>query len=184
MNETNKKEVAIVNLSSRLNGNCSIIAKYMLEVDNNAKIYEFGKMNFSNCGKCDYECFKMSPCPLKDDLSILFKELVEAKEIIFIVPNYCGYPCANYFSFNERRCELFSINRAMLMTYLSIPKRFIIVSNSDINLMKNALIYQQNENMEFDYLQIKSRDYGSQSIGIWANSEKLKEQIVSYYQSK
>ena len=79
-----KKEVAIVNLSSRLNGNCSIIAKYMVEVDENAKVYEFGSMNFSNCGKCDYECFKMSPCPLKDDLSTLFEKLVNTKEIIFI----------------------------------------------------------------------------------------------------
>lgn len=179
MNEN--KSVAIINLSSRLNGNCSIIAKYIKEVKENCKIFEFGNMNFSNCGKCDYECFKMTKCPLQDDLSTLFNELVNYQEIVFIVPNYCGYPCANYFSFNERRCEMFSINRAMLAAYLSIPKRFVIVSNSDISLMKNALIYQNNENMEFNYLQVKSRDYGSQSIGIWADNEKLKEEVVSYF---
>ena len=80
----------------------------------------------------------------------------------FIVPNYCGFPCASYFAFNERSVGYFSGKKQLLDRYLSVRKRFIIVSNSEDEVFNQAM--QQQVSSKPDILYLKSRKYGKQSI--------------------
>lgn len=80
----------------------------------------------------------------------------------FILPNFCGFPCASYFAFNERSVGFFYGDEAVLNRYLDAPKRFIIVSNTESPIFTQAMQQQTAQDPEILYL--KSRNYGKQSI--------------------
>jgi hypothetical protein len=63
-----KTNIVIVNFSNRNDGNCSFIAHYLNDILNDSSVYEFGKMNVSNCGNCNYECLNGKSCIINDDL--------------------------------------------------------------------------------------------------------------------
>ena len=77
--------------------------------------------------------------------------------IYYIVPNFCGFPCANYFVFNERTVGYFTADRAIKKEYMTIPKRFIIVRNSENNAFTQT-VRQQCEQPQILYL--KTRQFG------------------------
>lgn len=79
-----------------------------------------------------------------------------------IVPNFCGYPCANYFAFNERMVGVFSADRESKKQYMAVKKRFIVVSNTEGDSFRNAL--QQQTSGEPQILYLKSSKYGKRSI--------------------
>ncbi len=57
--------------------------------------------------------------------------IVRSEITYFIVPNYCDYPCSNYYVFNERSQCYFQGKPALLDDYLKVPKRSIVVSNTN-----------------------------------------------------
>ncbi len=81
--------------------------------------------------------------------------------VYFVLPDFCGFPCANYFAFNERSVGWFGQNRDKLKQYLSVNKRFIVVSNSAGENFEKALLQQANSAPEILYM--KSAKYGSKS---------------------
>ena len=47
------------------------------------------------------------------------------------LPNYCDYPCANFFAFNERIQRYFQDHPKRLDCYEGVPKKFIVISNTE-----------------------------------------------------
>ena len=62
-----------------------------------------------------------------------------------IIPNYCGYPCANYFAYNERSVGYFNLDKVLMDKYMNAKKRFIVVSNTEGTNIENALTQQSAE---------------------------------------
>jgi len=78
------------------------------------------------------------------------------------VPNYCNYPCANFFIFNERSQCFFQHHEERLEKYLRVPKRFIVVSNTETANFREAMTQHTNSNPEILFLSAKK--YGKVSI--------------------
>lgn len=99
--------------------------------------------------------------------------------VYFIVPNYCGYPCANYFAFNERSVGYFNLNRNRMDQYMSVPKRFIVVSNTAGDPFRAAMSQQTAK--EPDILYLQSSKYHKRSIaGDLLESEAVKADLEAF----
>ena len=159
------RKVVILLFSGRSNGNCAAISA-MIErfyMRTNVLSFVINHDSFPSCGGCDYECLKQGMnCPnLTEEQRQIMDTITECDLAYFIVPNYCGYPCANYFAFNERSVGYFNLDRALMEKYMDVKKRFIIVSNSEENFTQAV---RQQTNQEPDILYLKTRKYQKQSI--------------------
>lgn len=103
--------------------------------------------------------------------------ILNSSVVYFVIPNYCGFPCANYFAFNERSVGYFDLDNSKLEIYLNVPKRFIIISNSEG--FEDAMQQQTKEQPDIMYL--KSRKYQKQSIaGDLLDSEAAKTDLHKF----
>ena len=129
-----------------MDGNCAQIADYIEQfyMRTNVRSVIIDCKNFAPCGGCDYECLKTGMiCPiLTQQQKQIMDAICDSDLVYFLVPNYCGYPCANYFAYNERTVGYFNLNRARMDRYMNVPKRFIIVSNSEGVNFKDAMHQQ------------------------------------------
>ena len=99
--------------------------------------------------------------------------------VYMIVPNYCGYPCANYFAFNERSVGYFNMDRELMKRYISVQKRFIVISNTEGDNFRNALQQQTNEEPVILYL--KSGKYRKRSTaGDIMESEEAVADLMTF----
>lgn len=159
------KNVVLIRFSSRNEGNCSAISAHICNQYKADQIntYLIDGNTIQPCNGCDYEC--LHPEKICPNLTVEQKEVMDAicnaNLAYFIIPNYCGYPCANYFAFNERSVGYFNLDRAKMQRYRNVQKRFIIVSNSEGENFTNAM-YQQ-VNGEPDILYLKSSKYNKKS---------------------
>ena len=127
-------KVLLINFSNRDFGNCGTIANFVKDnLNDKVIIKSFSNMKVSSCGSCKCECFEENlKCPfVEDDVYELYKHICDSGLVYFIVPNYCDYPCSNFFKFNERSLCFFSGKKEMLDKYESISKRFIVISNGE-----------------------------------------------------
>lgn len=155
--------VTILSFSARKNGNCAAIAQYISNrFQTNVRTFVIDENSVSPCGGCDYECLRADVvCPKATGGYCEMMEAICGSSIVyFIVPNFCGCPCANYFAFNERTVGYFNLDRAKMTQYMSIPKRFIIVSNTEG--FEQAMAQQANDTPKILYL--KSGKYHKRSI--------------------
>jgi len=129
------KKVVILSFSGRKAGNCAAISDFIERFYMRTNVLSFivDNKSFPACGGCDYECLKQGVrCPvLTEDQRKIMEAITKSDLVYFIVPNYCGYPCANYFAFNERSVGYFNMDRALMEKYMAVKKRFIVVSNSE-----------------------------------------------------
>ena len=177
------KKVIILSFSPRNNGNCSNIADFIVQYYGkvNTTRFDITAENISPCYNCNYECLRsQSLCPRITDYQMQVMDAsVNGSVIYFIVPNFCGQPNANYYAFNERSVGYFNLNQQLLEKYLSVRKRFIIVSNTENETFVNAMQQQTNETPEILYL--KTRNYGKQSIsGDLLESEAALHDLQAY----
>ena len=177
------KKVIILSFSPRNNGNCSKIAGYIVQHYSEANVTRFDitAENFLPCSNCNYECLRpQSVCPKQTDYQMQVMDAATDSDIVyFIVPNFCGQPNANYYAFNERSVGYFNLNRQLLTKYLSVRKRFIIVSNTESEAFVNAMQQQTNKAPEILYM--KTRNYGKQSIaGDLLESEAAVRDLQAY----
>ena len=115
---------------------------------------------------------------LTEDQRKIMDSVTEADLVYYIVPNYCGYPCANYFSFNERSVGYFNKDRNLMEKYMAVKKRFIIISNTENNFAE-AMRQQTNDQPDIFYL--KSMKYQKQSIaGDLMTSEAAKADLRAF----
>ena len=160
------KNILLIQFSSRANGNCAAIARcitghYTLEKVNTFIIDD---SVVQACNGCDYECLQPNKmCPnLSDTYTKTMDAICDADLAYFIIPNYCGYPSANYFVFNERSVGYFNLDRTLMNKYMNVPKRFIVVSNTVGQNFENAMRQQVNGDPEILYL--KTSKYNKRSI--------------------
>lgn len=157
-------KTCIISFSSRGNGNCAQIGKMIRSVAEEAVLFQFSNFEIHACGKCGYECFTdRSKCPYYSDMEYRLLDAVAHSDLTyFILPNYCDYPCANYFVFNERSQCYFQGYPELLEAYEKVPKRAIVVSNTNEDNFKTALAYQSYK--EPDILFLSAKKYGKISI--------------------
>ncbi len=166
--------VCIVSFSSRRNGNCSQIGKLLESVLDYAELFDFSNYSIHPCGKCDYQCFASAQnCPYLDDMEYQLLDAVTHSDLTyFIIPNYCDYPCANFFIFNERSQCYFQGHPELLDLYEKVRKRAVVVSNTKEKNFMKALSYQSYAKTEILFLSAKR--YGKVSI----NGDLLTEHNV------
>ena len=161
-----RRNILLIRFSFRESGNCKAIADKINEFYSGEHIvrYTVDTNSVPACSNCDYECLTPDKfCPKHDDAHTKIMDAIcNADLVYFIVPNYCGYPCANYFAFNERSVGYFNKDQVLLDKYMAVPKRFIIVSNSESENFVGAM--QQQVNGEPEILYLKSAKYGKRSI--------------------
>ena len=97
----------------------------------------------------------------------------------FIIPNYCDYPCSNYFIFNERSQCYFQGHPELLERYENVPKCAVVVSNTNEENFIHALAYQSYENMKSLFLSAKK--YGKVSInGDLLTDERVRNDVTDF----
>lgn len=156
--------ISILNFSGRDRGNCNAVCNYILQSYTNktnicARVIS---VDIPPCNSCDYECLREgTSCKDFHIIESLMDQLIRSEMIYYVLPNYCGFPCANYFAFNERTVGYFNKDQACLEKYYSIEKKFIIISNSE-NVCFQIAMQQQCASPEVLYL--KTKKYARNSI--------------------
>lgn len=177
-----KKKAIIVSFSSRNGGNCEQIGEYIRGLcGDSAKIYRFTDFSIHPCGGCRYECFTDNrSCPYFDDMEYkLLEEISASDKTYFVLPNYCDFPCAHFFIFNERSQCYFQKHEERLEAYLRVPKQFIVVSNTGKKNFIEAM--RQHTDGEPEILFLSAKRYGKLSIaGNILESENAKSDIREF----
>lgn len=155
-------DTVILSFSGRKNGNCENIAR-QVRLLTGGEIFSFAGLTVHPCGGCNGECFaRGDACPhIGDDVRRLYEAVTNAAYAIYILPNHCDYPNANFFAFNERSLCFFSGRGDLLDAYTSVPKKFIVVSGGEQASFRAALS-QHSENP--DILFLSAKKYGRRSI--------------------
>lgn len=175
------KQIVILSFSDRKNGNCANISKFISNyyAQADTTCVTICADNFRPCGDCDYECLKAGmACPnLTQQQTAIMDAICNSDLVYFVVPNYCGFPCANYFAFNERSVGYFGMDRKKMDRYMSVPKRFVVVSNTEV--FENAM--RQQTNAEPEILYIKSSKYKKRSTaGDLMDSEAARADLAAF----
>lgn len=175
----------IISFSSRANGNCSQVGKLLCSLIQDAVLFDFSEFEVHPCGKCDYDCFtSRDKCPYIGDMEYhLLDAVTNSERTYFILPNYCDYPCTNFFIFNERSQCYFQGRSELLESYEKVPKRFVVISNTNEENFKQALAYHTKD--EPIVLFLSAKRYGKTSIqGDLLTNEKVMTDIVDFIKIK
>ena len=158
-------DVSIVSFSGRPQGNCGRIAAELHRL-RGGRVYDFSTLHITPCGRCGCQCFeRRESCPyFPDPEAALCEALLGSGLAYYIVPNYCDYPCANFFIFNERSQCCFQGRPELLEKYLAVPKKFIVVSNTNQDNFTAAFRYHVPEGRKPDVLFLSAKQYGRTSI--------------------
>ena len=172
--------ICIVSFSSRKNGNCSQISNYIRTLIPNTVNYNFSNFHITGCGDCSYQCFNNGKCPYSREKEHEILETISQSEMaIFIVPNYCDYPCSNYFVFNERSFHYLQSDEQLANAYMKVPKRFIVVSNTNRSNFNSIFAYQTFDERKILFL--SSKKYGKKSTdGDLISSGKAVEEVKRF----
>jgi hypothetical protein len=136
------------------------------------------------CHDCNYECLTPGVvCPnVTDHQKEIMDAVCGADLVYYVVPNFCGYPCANYFSFNERTVGYFNMDRELSGKFMAVPKRFIVVSNTEGDNFVNPLKQQTKEAPQILYL--KTSKYRKRSTaGDILDSEEAQQDLKAFLEA-
>lgn len=176
-----KNKITILSFSGRTEGNCSKISNYIISHYSRTNVQHYVIHDLLPCGNCNYEC--LTPNMKCTELSDAYIEAMDAAcgsdLIYYVLPNYCGFPCAAYFSFNEHTVGYFNLDKNLLNRYMTIKKRFIVISNTENAEFKSALQQQTTEEPEILYL--KTSKYHKRSIaGDLLSSEDAQADLKAF----
>jgi len=177
--------VAVVNFSGRMNGNCHDISREIKNALGNCgvTIIDMGHMDIRPCGRCNYECLDaQNACPVKDDIGGIYETLCAASLIFYVVPNYINYPCANFFVFNERKQGVFGRNAELLQKYLEIPKGFVVVSNTEKDNFRQ--IFKGHAASPPDILFMATRDFDSNVRGGMMKNANARKKLRGFLETR
>ncbi len=175
--------ICVVSFSSRKNGNCEQISRWICSVLPQAKRYLFSDFEIHPCGNCSYECFRsQDTCPwIKDKEYELIDSIVNSTFTYFILPNYCDYPPANFFVFSERSQCYFQKHPDLSAKYEQIPKKYIVVSNTNREHFQTILAEHSADTP--DILFLPAKKYGKVSLdGDLMTSEQAAAAIKEFIQ--
>ena len=175
--------ITIISFSNRENGNSQSIAKLAAEAyaGNEVKVFFFSDFALTSCGKCDNQCFhNRTSCPYISDMTYeIYDSIANSDLAVFVVQNYCGYPCSNFFVLNERSLCYFGGRQDLLDKYENVQKKFIAVSNSEADNMAAAFSYQTYATPDILYL--ASKTYGKKSLaGDLMESEEARKDVLDF----
>lgn len=174
----------IVSFSSRKSGNCEQISNFICSKMSTYKKYQFTEFIIHPCGNCHYECFQDNlACPYIEDMEYKLLEAICGSEMAyFVLPNYCDYPNANFFAFNERSQCFFQNHPERLEQYLNVPKKFVVVSNTGMDNFYSVL---QQHSMEPEILFLSAKQYGKSSVnGTILESGAARADLERFIQNK
>lgn len=160
-------KTCIISFSSRPGGNCgSIAAEIARQLPGEAALFDFSALTVTPCGRCGYECFQdRERCPyIADPERAVCESITESDLTYFVVPNYCDYPCANFFAFNERSQCCFQGREDLLERYLAVRKKFVVVSNTGTENFAAAFRYHVSEGSEPEILFLSAKRFRRSSI--------------------
>ena len=173
--------ICVVSFSSRANGNCAQIGRLVCSLLKDAEWFDFSSFNIHPCGECGYECFSENEkCPHAADMEYhILDQITHSDMTYFVLPNYCDYPCANYFIFNERSQCYFQGRPERLDAYEKVPKKVIVVSNTNEENFRQAMACQAYNDP--DILFLSAKKYGKVSIrGDLMTNEKAVADIIGF----
>ncbi len=157
--------ILIVSFSARQDGNCDGVSRMIQEhFDHSCTVFRFSQQQIHPCGGCRYECFgKDKPCPyIADPEYGLLDAICNHDLTYFVIPNYCDYPCANYFIFIERSQCYFQHKPEQLDRFLNVKKKFIVISNTNQDNFRQIL--RQNVYCEPEILFLSAKKFDRISI--------------------
>ncbi len=160
-------KISIISFSGRRGGNCESILDFLekkLSKVNEVKCIR--QLDLNPCGRCNYECFEQrTKCPFLDDDTVGVYDLICDSELAYyVVPNYCDYPNAYFFMFNERGQCYFQGHEDLLQKYRGIRKKFVIVSNTGVENFNKAFMYHVSDNAEANILCLSAKRFNKRSI--------------------
>ena len=133
-------KTCVISFSSRADGNCAAIADCVQETLGAEGLtrFDFSGLSVHGCGACHCECFRQrEACPyFVDDAFRLNEAAALADRAVFIVPNYCDFPCSNFFLFNERSQCCFNGHAELADRYLAVP-------NSSLSAIRAGRIFRR-----------------------------------------
>jgi len=181
--------ISIINFSGRHNGNCSDIAELIVQskhAEHETARYDMSALDVTPCGKCGYNCFEDSTCCpyINDDVYRIYSSICSSDLAYYIVPNYCDYPNAYFFIFNERGQCFFRSSPDKLGQYLNTSKKFIVISNTGEENFRNILSDHISENSVLDILFLSAKSFGIDSIGGGLIGSAEAKQILEEYMSR
>jgi len=147
------------------------------------KVFDFSSFTITPCGRCGCECFQArESCPYFSDLEFTICDTITNSDLAyFIVPNYCDYPCANFFAFNERSQCYFQQHGSLLERYLDIKKKFIVISNTGQENFTIAFRYHITGDLEPDILFLSAKHFHKTSItGDLLDSSQAREAVLCF----
>ena len=101
-------------------------------------------IQFCHAATVIYECLNAEKqCPSLNQIKPIIDNLMDSDIIYYIVPNYCGYPCANSFTFDERTAGYFNMDYQIMEQYMKVEKRFIIIISSTESVGFHIAMQQQ-----------------------------------------
>ena len=158
----------VISFSGRRDGNCSAVAQSVrdaLSGRDSVQYFDCSALALTPCGGCGGECFQARErCPYFDDPVFgMYDAVTRSSMSYFVVPNYCDYPCANFFLFNERSQCYFQGRPELLEQYERAPKKFIVVSNTGRDNFITAFQYHTGDAPP-DVLFLSARRFGKVSI--------------------
>lgn len=178
-------KICVISFSSRKQGNCAGIGEWICSLLPEATLFRFSDFELHPCGSCDYDCFANGKgCPWSGDMeSELLDAIIGSDLTYFILPNYCNYPCANFFLFNERCQSYFQHRNDLLTAYDRVPKRAIVVSNTDEEHFQTILASHGCDPSQILFLH--ARTYGKTSIrGDLMTSEQAASDVRAFVLSE
>ena len=179
------KNVAILNFSSRNHGTCAHIAEFITTYHSQDQVKNFViDDSFKTCGSCDYECLQPGVrCPNLSDYQTQIMESVMQSDVAYLIaPNFCGFPSASFMAYNERSVGFFNMNRSVMDQYLSVKKRFIMVSNHETAAFEQAMRLQTKDDP--DVLYLRSAKYGKRSTaGDILDSDAAKADLQTFLEA-
>lgn len=182
-------KTCVISFSGRKEGNCSAIARILTEAlsgRNTVVYFDFSAFRLTPCGQCGYECFQeRTRCPyFGDPVFSIYDAIVRSDLSYFIVPNYCDYPCANFFIFNERSQCFFQHHPELLERYERAAKKFIVVSNTGRDNFTTAFQYHTGDAPP-EALFLSARGFGRVSIaGDLMDAPEAREEVLRFIDSQ
>lgn len=177
-------KACIISFSGRAGGSCSNIAEVLRRYwKGEAEVYDISILSITPCGHCGYQCFQAGEeCPyFSDPVYEMYDAVVKSEVTCYIVPNYCDYPCANFFAFNERSQCYFQNHQELLDAYLAVRKKFIVVSNTGRENFESAFRYHVQEGVDPDILSLSAKKFELVSIhGDLMDSEEARQTVLRF----
>jgi multimeric flavodoxin WrbA len=184
------KALGIV-FSARKRGNGLNCVEYVLK-----KLVEYGfeteivnayDYEIKSCSHCNYECFsnelrgKDEKCPIRDDVSKIYRKMKESDVILLAIPTYGGKPASLYGAFTERAQGIIKDYEEFKSTILNKIIALIVIGNIQAggDLTYHTVIL---DHYDCKYpppsVLLQSREYGQGSIyGTLIENDKVRDRL-------